>query len=167
MARHLFLKNTIRILAAIAAAVLAVWAADPPAQPLPFSHKNHAGALKLQCKMCHPSPDPGQSMTIAAPSVCMQCHSAIKTDSPAIQKLAHYAAENKPVPWVRIYEIPAYVEFSHRAHIAAKNTCEDCHGKVAERDALYREVNLNMGTCMDCHAGKRFSTNCNFCHDPR
>jgi len=53
MARHPFLKNTIRILAAIAAAVLAVWAADPPAQPLPFSHKNHAGALKLQCKMCH------------------------------------------------------------------------------------------------------------------
>ena len=167
MARHLFLKNTIRILAAVGAAVLAVWAADPPAQPLPFSHKNHAGALKLQCKMCHPSPDPGQSMTIAAPSVCMQCHSAIKTDSPAIQKLAQYAAENKPVPWVRIYEIPAYVDFSHRAHIAAKNTCEDCHGKVAERDALYREVNLNMGTCMDCHAGKRISTNCNFCHDPR
>jgi hypothetical protein len=94
-------------------------------------------------------------MTIAAPSVCMQCHSAIKTDSPAIQKLAQYAAENKPVPWVRIYEIPAYVDFSHRAHLAAKNTCEDCHGKVAERDALYREVNLNMGTCMDCHAGKR------------
>jgi hypothetical protein len=79
-------------------------------------------------------------MTIAAPSVCMQCHSAIKADSPAIQKLAQYAAENKPVPWVRIYEIPAYVDFSHRAHIAAKNTCEDCHGKVAERDALYREV---------------------------
>ena len=52
------------------------------------------------------------------------------------------------------------------AHIAAKNTCEDCHGKVAERDALYREVNLNMGTCMDCHAGKRASTSCNFCHEP-
>jgi hypothetical protein len=97
----------------------------------------------------------------------MQCHSAIKADSPAIQKLAQYAAENKPVPWVRIYEIPAYVDFSHRSHIAAKNTCEDCHGKVAERDALYREVNLNMGTCMDCHAGKRAPTGCNFCHDPR
>jgi hypothetical protein len=167
MARHLFLKNTIRFLAAVAAAVLAVRAADGPAQPVPFSHKNHAGTLKVPCKMCHPSPDPGESMTIAPPSVCMQCHSAIKADSPAIQKLAQYAAQSKPVPWVRIYEIPAYVAFSHRAHIAAKNTCEDCHGKVAERDVLYREVNLNMGTCMDCHAGKRASTNCNFCHEPR
>ena len=100
--------------------LLAMWAADGPAQPLPFSHKDHAGTLKLQCKMCHPSPDPGESMTIAPPSVCMQCHSAIKTDSPAIQKLAQYAAQGKPVPWVRIYAIPAWVDFSHRAHLEAQ-----------------------------------------------
>jgi hypothetical protein len=162
-----FLKTAARIFAVAAAALFAMWAADGPAQPLPFSHKDHAGTLKLQCKMCHPSPDPGESMTIAAPSVCMQCHSAIKADSPAIQKLSQYAAESKPVPWVRIYQIPIWVDFSHRAHLTAKNTCEDCHGKVAERDVLSREVNLNMGTCMDCHAGKRAPTGCNFCHEPR
>jgi hypothetical protein len=167
--QRLFLKTTVRILAVAAAgaALVAVWAADGPAQPLPFSHKDHAGTLKLPCKMCHPSPDPGESMTIAPPSVCMQCHSAIKADSPAIQKLAQYASQGKPVPWVRVYEIPSYVNFSHRAHIEAKNTCEDCHGKVAERDVLYREVNLNMGTCMDCHAAKRASVQCNFCHEER
>jgi hypothetical protein len=166
MQHRRFLKNSIRILA-VAAAVLAARAADGPSQPLPFSHKGHAGTLKLQCKMCHPSPDPGESMTIAPPSVCMQCHSAIKTDSPAIQKLAEYAEDGKAVPWVRIYQIPAWVDFSHRAHLEAKNTCEDCHGKVAEREVLYREVTLNMGTCMDCHAGKRAGTQCNFCHEPR
>jgi hypothetical protein len=162
------LKVIIRILVIATTALLAMWAADAPVQPLPFSHKDHAGTLKLQCKMCHPSPDPGESMTIAPPSVCMQCHSAIKADSPAIQKLAQYAAQSKPVPWVRIYAIPAWVDFSHRGHLASgKNTCEDCHGKVAERDVLYREVNLNMGTCMDCHAGKRAPTGCTFCHEAR
>ena len=110
---------------------------DAPVQPLPFSHKAHAGTLKLPCKMCHPSPDPGESMTFVAPAVCMQCHSAIKTDAPAIQKLAQYAEQGKEVPWVRVYQIPAWVNFSHRAHLEAKNTCEDCHGKVVERDALY------------------------------
>ena len=160
------MKTTLRVLAA-AAALLAAWAADGPAQPLPFSHKDHAGTLELPCKMCHPSPDPGESMTIAPPSVCMQCHSAIKADGPPIQKLAQYAAQGKPVPWVRVYEIPAWVNFSHRAHIAAKNTCEDCHGKVAERHVLYREVNLNMGTCMECHAARRASAACNFCHEER
>ena len=29
-------------------------AQNPPAQPIPFSHKTHAGTLKMQCKMCHP-----------------------------------------------------------------------------------------------------------------
>src|SRR5438270_8474921 len=37
-------------------------AADAPAQPIPFSHQQHATALKLQCKMCHPNPDPGENM---------------------------------------------------------------------------------------------------------
>jgi len=165
------MKTAVRILAvrilAVAAAVLVAWADDGPVQPLPFSHKDHAGTLKLPCKMCHPSPDPGESMTIAPPSVCMQCHSAIKTDSPAIQKLAQYASQGKAVPWVRIYQIPSYVDFSHRAHIEAKNTCQDCHGKVAERDVLSREVNLNMGTCMDCHAARRAGVQCNFCHEAR
>jgi hypothetical protein len=165
--QRLFLKIALRILAIAAAALMAVWAADGPAQPLPFNHKDHAGTLKLPCKMCHPGPDPGESMTIAPAKVCMQCHSAIKTDSPAIQKLAQYDSQGQPVPWVRIYQIPAWVDFSHRAHIEAKNKCEDCHGKVVERDVLYREVNLNMGTCMDCHAGKRAPTACNFCHEPR
>ena len=157
----------VQTLAIASAALLTVWAADAPVQPLPFSHKSHAGTLKLQCKMCHPSPDPGESMTIAAPSVCMQCHSAIKTDSPAIQKLAQYAADSKPVPWVRIYAIPAWVDFSHRSHLAAKATCEDCHGKVAERDRLYRETDISMAGCLTCHRAKKAGVDCSFCHEPR
>src|SRR5579862_6227053 len=37
-------------------------AAAPPAQPIPFSHKVHAGTLKLACGTCHPNPDPGELM---------------------------------------------------------------------------------------------------------
>ncbi|MEO8593072.1 MAG: cytochrome c3 family protein [Candidatus Solibacter sp.] len=150
-------------------ALLAVWgmgAQDAPPQPLPFSHKAHAGALKLQCKMCHANPDPGDAMTIAATKTCMQCHSAIKKEAPAIQKLAEYAAKEQDVPWVRVYEVPPFVYFGHRAHLA-KNTCDDCHGKVAERDALYKEVTLDMAACIDCHAGKQAGVGCGFCHDPR
>jgi cytochrome c7-like protein/class III cytochrome C family protein len=138
-----------------------------PAQPIPFSHKVHAGTLKLQCKMCHPNPDPGEFMTIAAPSTCMQCHTSVKTDSPAIQKLAQAAKSGQPVNWVRIYRTPSYVFFSHRAHLEKANTCQDCHGPVAERDQLYRETDLSMGGCMDCHRSKKASVDCTFCHEPR
>jgi hypothetical protein len=139
----------------------------PPVQPLPFSHKTHAGALKLKCKLCHPNPDPGEVMRIAAASVCMQCHSAIKTDSPAIQKLAAFAKNDRPIPWVRVYEIPSYVNFSHRVHLESGNACEDCHGPVPERDHLSREGDISMGECMKCHQAKKVSVDCTLCHEQR
>ena len=142
-----------------------LWAAAdaPPEQPLPFSHKQHAGTLKLQCKMCHTGPNPGEMMTIVGASVCMQCHSAIKP----IEKLAPAAKENREIPWVRIYAIPSFVDFSHRTHLAADATCADCHGNVAERDKLFKEGDISMGACMKCHSMRKVSINCTFCHDPQ
>jgi hypothetical protein len=142
-------------------------AADAPPQPIPFSHKQHATTLKLQCKMCHPNPDPGEAMTIAPASVCMQCHSSIKKDSPAIQKLAQYVQEGKPVPWVRVYRIPSYVSYSHRVHLAANATCSDCHGQVAESVAVAKEGDISMGACMTCHQMRKTGIDCNFCHELR
>ena len=142
-----------------------LWAAEPPQQPIPFSHKQHATALKLQCKMCHPNPDPGEAMTIAPASVCMQCHSSIKKDSLAIQKLAQYVQEGKPVPWVRVYKIPSYVSYSHRVHLAAKAVCSDCHANVAESVAVAKEGDISMGACMTCHQMRKAGFDCNFCHE--
>ena len=145
--------------------LLAAALAGAQEQPIPFSHKTHAGALKLACKMCHPNPEPGDTMTIAPASRCMQCHSSIKADSPAIQKLAQYAKSNTPVPWVRVYEIPSFVVFSHRTHLQAGNQCEECHGPVATRDRLVREKDLSMAGCMNCHKAKKASLDCGTCHD--
>jgi hypothetical protein len=138
-----------------------------PEQPLPFSHQTHAGTAKLPCKTCHPNPDPGETMRIAAPSVCMQCHSAIKTESLAIQKLAAAAKNNSAIKWVRVYEIPSYVNFSHRTHIAAGNKCEECHGPVATRAQLAREGDISMGGCMECHRVKKAGLDCTYCHEQR
>lgn len=140
---------------------------NAPLQPIPFSHKVHAGNLKLQCKTCHPNPDPGESMTFAKTSTCMQCHSAIKKDSPAIQKLAQADKDGNAIRWARVYGIPGYVFFSHRTHLEKGNVCQDCHGQVAERDRLYREKNLSMGGCIECHTAKKVSVDCAFCHEPR
>jgi len=138
-----------------------------PAQPLPFSHKQHAGALKLACKMCHPNPDPGETMTIAKPAACMQCHSTVKTESPHIQKLAEAAKSGRDIPWVRIYGIPGFVFFSHRAHLEKGNTCDECHGDVASRDQLSVERDLSMGGCQKCHTATKAGLDCGYCHEPR
>lgn len=149
------------------AVTLSAAAGDPPEQPLPFSHKIHAGALKLTCKRCHTNPDPGETEGNPPTDTCMQCHSAIKTERPAIQKLAAYFNEKRPIPWVRVYNVLDGVTFSHRGHLRSGNTCEDCHGKVAERDRLAPDSAISMAGCLSCHKAKNADTGCTFCHDPR
>jgi hypothetical protein len=106
-------------------------------------------------------------MGIAEAPVCMQCHSSIKAESPAIQKLASYAAGHRDVPWVRVYQIPSYVDFSHKTHLASGADCETCHGHVEERDALFREGNISMGGCMDCHRQNKAPIDCTACHEQK
>jgi hypothetical protein len=137
----------------------------PPEQPIPFSHQVHAGASKIRCNTCHPNPDPGESMTIVAAAKCMQCHSAVKTESPAIQKLASYAKDDRAIKWVRVYSIPSYVNFSHKSHLQAGNTCQECHGPVPTREALFKEGDISMGGCMNCHREKKASIDCTYCHE--
>ena len=150
----------------VLAVAVAVLAAEPPLQPIPYSHKQHI-ALGLKCANCHEMPDPGEMMGIPAAAKCMTCHQAVKKDSPEIQKLAAFAARKEPVPWVRVYQIPGYVFFSHKNHLDTGATCETCHGKVSERDRLFRETDISMGGCMNCHRSKRASLDCTFCHEQR
>ena len=66
-----------------------------PCSRCPYSHKQHL-ALGLPCQLCHVNPEAGKLMTYPATATCMTCHATVATDRPAIQKLATYAAENKP-----------------------------------------------------------------------
>lgn len=169
------MSETPRILLVVTCAAAFAWVAagqtgkQPPTaapeQPVPFSHKLHAGKLKQECKTCHPSPGPGETMGIANVSTCTECHSATSAASPALQKLASLAKEKRELRWARVYEIPTYVRFSHRAHLAAGATCVKCHGPVAERDQLYRETDLSMGACMNCHSENKASIDCTYCHE--
>ncbi len=155
------------VVAALAAVLLAQHTPQPPPeQPIPYSHKKHL-SLGLQCKNCHTNPDPGETMGLPATSVCMGCHKTVKAGSAAIQKLARYHAEKTEAPWVRVYQIPSYVFFSHRAHMESGARCQTCHGEVAQRDVLFKETDISMGGCMSCHRLNKASVDCAFCHEPR
>lgn len=137
----------------------------PPEQPLPFSHKLHVG-LGAQCTDCHQIKDPGFLAGYPPTGTCMACHAAIKTESPHIQKLAELDKQGKQVPWVKVYKVPDYVYFSHDWHYnETKIRCQECHGPVAERDAIFQEKPVTMIACMSCHDRHKASTECNLCHD--
>ncbi len=136
-----------------------------PAQPIAFSHKRHAGNLGLKCATCHQNPDPGERMGLATAALCMQCHEAVKTESPALQKLAAFASDKREIKWVRVYEIPTFVFFSHRAHATAGSKCADCHGEVKELEQMSRQMDVSMASCMNCHQTKGASIDCTYCHE--
>jgi hypothetical protein len=138
-----------------------------PVQPLPYSHKQHV-ALGLDCRLCHVNPDPGTLMTYPAAALCMSCHQTTAADRPAIQKLAGFASSGKPIPWVRVYQLPDFVFWNHRSHLAAGIECATCHGPVAQRDVIAQETSiLTMQGCLSCHEKRQVLTDCGDCHTPR
>jgi len=145
-----------------------VYIPPAPEQPLPFSHKQHL-ALSLECATCHVMPEPGQAATLPPTATCMSCHARVKTESPAIQQLATAHAAGEMIQWKRVYRLPEFVFFSHKAHTtgAAAAGCEVCHGPVREMDVMQRVRDISMAACLECHQQKQASTRCDACHDPR
>jgi Zn ribbon nucleic-acid-binding protein len=135
-----------------------------PQQPVPFSHKEHAGTLKMPCEYCHAMSRSGETLLIPRATFCMQCHQTIAADNPGVKKLAEYAKTDRTLPWVRIYQLPSFVSFSHKVHLQHGATCEQCHGQVAQRVRLYKESDISMATCVNCHREKQASTDCSTCH---
>ena len=135
-----------------------------PEQPIPFSHKVHAGTLQLPCESCHAMSRSGETLMIPQAAVCMECHQTMATSNPGVQKLAEYAKNSETIPWVRVYQLPSFVTFSHKMHLTHGNTCEECHGPVAQRDQLFQEEDISMAACLNCHRAKKASVECNTCH---
>jgi hypothetical protein len=131
-----------------------------PEQPIPFSHRVHAGVKRINCRFCHPFVDRSQRAGIPSVEKCFFCHMYVIPLHPEIRKeLAHYAG-GKPVPWKRIYYVPDYVKFRHQPHVRwAKIDCDVCHGPVETLDRL-RPVDFQMGFCIECHRQRQAQLDC-------
>ncbi len=153
------------LIAVVVARLLAQREDSRALQPIAFSHKIHI-AIALRCLDCHTIRPPGFEAGIPGTSLCMTCHSAIKTGSPEIKRLAEFHATNTPVPWVRVYRAPDFVVFSHSVHVrTAKADCATCHGPVSERDVITKENPITMNACVECHEKNKARTGCETCHD--
>ncbi len=58
----------------------------------------------------------------------------------------------KPIPWVRIHNLPDHVYFNHSQHVkVGKQQCQTCHGNIQEMPEVYQFTDLSMGWCVNCH----------------
>lgn len=122
-----------------------------PDQPLPFSHKLHAGEHGIDCLYCHAGVEVSAHSPLPSLEVCMNCHRVVKTESPYIQKLQEAYAQGKPIAWEKVHLLPDFVKFSHYPHILAGKECRVCHGPVEEMERVYQYHSLSMGFCVNCH----------------
>ncbi len=122
-----------------------------PVQPVPFSHKVHAGELGIDCRYCHNGVDKSWFSNLPGASTCMNCHSTVLKDDSRLAIVRESAATGKPIPWVQIHITPDYVYFNHSVHVARGISCVECHGRVDQMDEVYHAKPFSMSFCLNCH----------------
>ena len=131
-----------------------------PKQPIPFSHRIHAGVKEIDCRFCHPFVERSQSAGLPPVEKCFFCHNYVIPEHPEIVREHQYLLAKKPVPWIRIFFTPDYVFFRHQPHVGwNKIDCKECHGDVKTQDRLV-PVNFQMGFCVECHRKRKAQLDC-------
>jgi hypothetical protein len=122
-----------------------------PKQPVPYSHKLHAGDLGIDCRYCHVSVEVSPVANVPPTQTCMNCHRVILPESEKLLPVRESFATGVPIEWIRVNRVPDYAYFNHSAHLRAGVGCASCHGNVAEMDVVRQAKPLSMGWCLDCH----------------
>lgn len=122
-----------------------------PEQPLPYSHKLHAGELGIDCRYCHTGVETGAAATIPPTSTCMNCHTNIKGASDKLILVRDSAGSGMSVEWKRIHDLPDFAYFDHSIHVNSGIGCASCHGRVDKMEVVWKEEPMNMGWCLECH----------------
>lgn len=130
-----------------------------PEQPIPFSHRVHAGVKQIQCRFCHPYVDRSVNPGIPAVEKCLFCHEYIIANHPEILKEHEYYNTDTPTPWRKVFYLPEHVLFNHERHIKKEIDCTSCHGDVAAMDRLKAE-RFQMGFCIQCHRERSANVDC-------
>ncbi len=120
-------------------------------QPVPFSHKHHAGELGIDCRYCHTSVEKSSFAGVPPTQTCMTCHSQIWTNAAMLEPVRASYRDDKSIAWTRVNALPDFVYFDHSIHVSKGIGCTTCHGPIAEMPLTWRANTLYMSWCLDCH----------------
>jgi hypothetical protein len=122
-----------------------------PTQPVLFSHRHHAGELRIDCRYCHATVETSAFAGLPSTHTCLSCHSQIFTDTTMLRPVVLSAADDRPIAWNRVTQLPDHVYFDHSIHLAKGVACAECHGDVARLALMAKQQPLTMRWCLDCH----------------
>jgi hypothetical protein len=127
------------------------WFGVTPEQPVPFSHKHHAGDVGLDCRYCHSSAENSAFAGMPPTHTCMTCHSEFLDKDPMLAPVRKSLQTDTPIQWARVYNLPDYVYFDHSIHVAKGVGCETCHGRVDAMPLTHQSHAFTMEFCLGCH----------------
>ena len=124
---------------------------NAPVQPVPYSHRLHAGEMGMDCRYCHSNVERSHEAMVPPIQTCMGCHAMVKTGSRRLDPVRESWESGKSVEWVRVHELPDHAYFDHSVHLAVGVGCVSCHGRVDQMEVVRQDQPLSMGWCLDCH----------------
>jgi hypothetical protein len=122
-----------------------------PVQPVPFSHRLHAGQLGMDCRYCHANVERSFEAMVPPTQTCMGCHAVVQPESARLAPIRESWETQRPVQWVRVHNVPDHVYFDHSVHLSAGVGCVSCHGRIDRMEVVRQDQPLSMGWCLDCH----------------
>lgn len=122
-----------------------------PSQPVPYSHRLHAGQLGMDCRYCHANIERAAKAMIPPTQVCMGCHAIVKSESGRLANVRQSWKTGMPIEWVQVHKLPDHAYFDHSAHLAAGVGCVTCHGRIDQMDVVRLDKPIGMGWCLECH----------------
>ena len=139
-------------------------------QPLPFRHDSHMRLEGMQCLYCHINARRSDVAGLPSLKRCMGCHENLKASTfdakqrQALEPLQKHWTAKAPVAWVKVYDQPDHVRFSHKRHLEKEIACKECHGSVETMEHVEEVIDWTMGRCVSCHMEQQASIDCVTCH---
>jgi hypothetical protein len=81
----------------------------------------------------------------------MSCHAQVWNKSPYLSEVRQALFQDRPIPWVRVHNLPDFVYFNHSIHVNKGVGCFTCHGRVDQMGAVEQKSPLTMAWCIECH----------------
>jgi hypothetical protein len=130
-----------------------------PEQPIPFSHRLHAGIKDIHCEYCHPYVGYSRHPGLPPVEKCLHCHNYIIANHFWIQKEHQYFNTHTQVPWKKAFYLAKHVLFNHQRHIQKQIECRKCHDNIETFDRIKGKT-FHMDFCITCHREKQANVDC-------
>jgi hypothetical protein len=120
-------------------------------QPVQFSHRHHVGDDGIDCRYCHTSVETSAFAGIPSTEICMNCHTQVWANAPALEPVRESWRTGMPIQWNRVSNIGDFAYFNHSIHVYKGVGCVTCHGEVDRMNLTFKTQSMQMEWCMDCH----------------